>query len=356
MLYKLLLPLSDNIALFTYITFRAAMAAVSSLLFSFFVGKYIIRIIKKLNIRETIRSDGPERHMSKAGTPTMGGIIIILSILTGVLLWANLSNTFIILLILITLTLGILGLIDDILKKKNKTGVIPRYKLITQLALGTVVSLFVLNSPAYNGIWTMTNIILLKNMMINLSVFFIPFVMLVLTVASNSVNLSDGLDGLAAGMLGIIFTVFTAIAYVSGNAVFCTYLNMKYIPGSGEISVYLAAAAASSLGFLWYNTHPAEIFMGDTGSLTLGGILGASAVLLKQEILLLIAGGMFAIETMSVVLQVISFKLTKKRIFPMAPIHHTFELKGIPESKIVVRFWIISILFGILALSTLKLR
>lgn len=356
MLYKLLLPFSDTISLFTYITFRAAMAAVFSLLFSFIAGKYIIRIIRRLNISETIRDDGPEMHMEKRGTPTMGGIIIILSIIIGVLFWANLSNPFIILLIIITLALGILGIVDDLLKQKRKSGVIPVYKLIIQIILGICISIFIFRHSSYNGFETMTNIILLKNIMINLSWFFVPFVILVLTGSSNAVNLSDGLDGLAAGMLGIIFTVFTAIAYVSGNAVFSNYLNMHYIQGSGEITVFLASAAAASLGFLWYNTHPAEIFMGDTGSLTMGGILGTSAILLKQEILLLIAGGMFAIETLSVIIQVTSFKLTGKRVFPMAPLHHSFELKGMSESKIVVRFWILSILFGILAISTLKLR
>ncbi len=356
MLYKLLLPLSENISLFTYITFRAAMAAISSLLFSFFVGKYIIRLIKKMNIREKIRTDGPDSHKKKANTPTMGGIIIILSILIGILLWADLSNSFIVLLTLITIILGILGFIDDMLKQNNKNGIIPIYKLFVQISIGIIVALFVLKNPVYFGYETMTNVILLKNIMINLSIFFIPFVILVLVGTSNAVNLSDGLDGLAAGMLGIIFTVFLIIAYVSGNAVFSNYLNMKFIPGSGEITVFLAAAAASCLGFLWYNTNPAEIFMGDIGSLTLGGILGTSAILLKQEILLLIAGGVFAIETLSVIIQVTVFKITGKRVFPMAPLHHSFELKGMPENRIVVRFWIVSILFGILAISTLKLR
>lgn len=356
MLYRMLLPFSDTISLFTYITFRAAMSAVFSLLFAFFAGKHIIRLISRLNIAETIRSDGPQSHAKKSGTPTMGGIIMILSILTGVLFWADLTNPFIIFLILITFSLGVLGIADDLLKQKKKSGIIPIYKLIIQIVLGIAISLFILKHASYNGFATMTNIILMKNIMINLSWFFIPFVILVLTGSSNAVNLTDGLDGLAAGMLGIIFAVFTVIAYISGNTVFSNYLNMNYIQGSGEMTVFLASAAAASLGFLWYNAHPAEVFMGDTGSLAMGGILGASAILLKQEILLLIAGGMFAVETLSVIIQVASFKITGKRVFPMAPLHHSFELKGMSESKIVVRFWILSILFGILAISTLKLR
>jgi len=356
MIYRILILITDEIALFRYITFRAAMAAVTALLFSFVLGRPIIRFIKSINLTETIRNDGPAGHINKTGTPTMGGLLIICSILSGVVFWADLSNPFIRILILITAILGILGITDDLLKRRDKNGIKPAIKIIVQVIVGLILGLFVLNYNAYGITDTMTNIIFLKNIMINLSFMYIPFVILVLTGTTNAVNLSDGLDGLSAGMLAIIFTVFTAIAYISGNSVFSEYLNMHFIAGSGETTVFLASSAAASLGFLWFNSHPAEIFMGDTGSLTLGGILAASAILLKQEILLLIAGGMFVVEAMSVIIQVTSFKLTGRRVFPMAPLHHSFEKMGMPENKIVVRFWIVSILFGILALSTLKLR
>ncbi len=356
MLYKLLIHYIDSIALFKYITFRASMAAITALLFSFIFGKKIIQLIIRLNIKENIREDGPTSHFHKKDTPTMGGIIILLSILSGVLLWADLSNRFILLLLSISVLFAILGLTDDIIKRKNKNGVIARYKLLVQIIIGSIIAIFVIKSPDYINFATSTNLIFIKNYMLNLSILFIPFVIIVITGTSNAVNLADGLDGLAIGMLAIIFSVFTILAYITGHMGFTNYLNMQYIPHSGEITIFLSASAAACLGFLWYNANPAEIFMGDTGSLTLGGILGTSAVLIKQEILLFIAGGMFVIEALSVILQVGYFKMTQKRLFLMAPIHHSFEKKGIHENKIVIRFWIMSILFGILALSTLKLR
>lgn len=357
MLYRLFVNIAGDIALFKYITFRAAMAAVSALLFSFLFGKPLINLIGKMNFTETIREDGPKSHQLKSGTPTMGGLIIITSILTGVVLWSDLSNDFIRMLMLVTVLFGILGFTDDIMKRRNKKGVVPRYKLIVQFAIGLLTAIFVLNTSHYGDLATMTNVLFLKNIMVNLSILFMPFVILVIMGTSNAVNIADGLDGLAIGMLAIVFSVFTIITYITGHAVFSSYLNMMYISQSGEISVFMAASAAACLGFLWFNAHPAQIFMGDTGALTLGGILGVAAVMVKQEILLLIAGGMFAIEVLSVIIQVSYFRISKgKRIFRMAPLHHHYEQLGIPENKIVARFWIMSILFGILALSTLKLR
>lgn len=357
MLYNLLTAFNGDIALFKYITFRSAMAALTTLLFTFIFGRPLINLIKKLNLKEKIREDGPKSHKAKEGTPTMGGIIIILSILAGVLLWTDVTNPFIQIMLFATFSFGILGFTDDLIKRTNKKGVLPVYKIIFQLVISIIISFFVLKSKLYSGFETMTNLIFLKNIMLNLSYFYIPFVIAVILGSTNGANLADGLDGLASGMLAVVFAIFAIIIYITGNRVFADYLNILYIDKIGELTIFVLCTATASLGFLWFNAYPAEIFMGDTGAITLGGILGTAAVLSKQEVLLFVAGGMFVFETLSVMLQVSYFKISKgKRILKMAPLHHHFEQMGIPESKIVIRFWIVAILFGILALSTLKVR
>ncbi|MDD3803368.1 MAG: phospho-N-acetylmuramoyl-pentapeptide-transferase [bacterium] len=362
MLYSLLSNLFADIALFRYITFRSAMAAITALTVTFFFGRQIIYLITKLKITESIRKDGPQTHLVKQGTPSMGGIIIILSILSGVLLWADLKNPFIQVMILSTLGFFLLGFTDDIIKLTDKKGVLPLYKILFQFVIAGGICLFMMKSGNYSNLNTFTNLLFIKNLMIDLSIFFLPFVITVIIGTTNSVNITDGLDGLAAGLLAIAFSVFAVIIYISGNRVFSGYLNMMYIPGIGELTLFIMCSAAASLGFLWYNSHPAEIFMGDTGSLTLGGILGTAAVLSKQEVLLFVAGGVFVLEALSSMLQTSYFKLTKrvtgsgKRIFRMAPLHHHFEQMGLKETKIVARFYILGVIFGILALSTLKIR
>lgn len=357
MLFRLLTDHMNEIALFKYITFRASMAAITALFICFALGRPIINIIRKLNMTERIREDGPHTHKIKEGTPTMGGIIMMTSLLSGVLLWADLSNPFIKVLIFSSAAFALTGLIDDIIKRRDKKGLVPVYKIVSQLVISLGVALFVMKGGNYGELGTFTNIVVLKNYMLNLSFLYIPFIFLVILGSTNGVNLTDGLDGLASGLSGIVFAVFTVIAYIAGNMVFSRYLNMMYIPEIGEASVFLLAASASSLGFLWFNSNPAEIFMGDTGALALGGIMGTAAVLVKQEILLLVAGGVFAAEALSSLLQIAYFKTTGgKRLFRMAPLHHHYEKCGIPENKIVTRFWIIGILLGILALSTMKMR
>jgi phospho-N-acetylmuramoyl-pentapeptide-transferase len=338
------------------------MASITALLVTFIFGRGIINAIRKHNVNEKIREDGPKTHLVKQGTPTMGGIIIIISILSGVLLWADLSNPFIQVMIASMLGFSLLGFTDDLIKLTDKKGVLPVYKLLFQFLIAGGIVLFMINSKNYSTLNTYTNILFVKNLMVDLSFLFFPFVIIVIMGTTNAVNITDGLDGLASGLLAIIFFVFAIIIYIVGNRVFSGYLNMMYIPEIGELTLFILCSAAASLGFLWFNSYPAEIFMGDTGSLTLGGILGTAAVLSKQEILLFIAGGVFVIEASSSMLQIIYFKMTKrsatggKRLFKMAPLHHHFEQMGIKETKIVARFYILAVIFGIIALSTLKIR
>ncbi|MGE3063198.1 MAG: phospho-N-acetylmuramoyl-pentapeptide-transferase [bacterium] len=362
MLYNFLTYLFSDIALFRYITFRSAMAAITSLAVTFLFGGKIIKIIKKRNVTENIRNDGPQTHLIKQGTPSMGGIIIIISILCGVLLWSDLKNPFIQVMLISSAGFALLGFTDDLIKLTDKKGVLPLYKILVQLVIAGGICLFMLKSANYNLLNTYTNLLFVKNLMIDLSLFFLPFVIMVIIGTTNAVNITDGLDGLASGLLAIVFSIFAVIIYISGNRVFSGYLNMMYIPEIGELTLFILCSAAASLGFLWYNSYPAEIFMGDTGSLTLGGILGTAAVLSKQEILLFVAGGVFVIEALSSMLQTSYFKFTRKtsgsgkRLFRMAPLHHHFEQMGIRETKIVARFYILGVIFGILALSTLKIR
>jgi len=347
---------------FRYITVKSALAAVTALIFSMIVGPKIIRLLRKYQIGETIRIEGPESHQAKKGTPTMGGLIILISIFIGVFLWADLSNVYIILILVATMAMGIVGFVDDYLKsvKKTKKGLISRYKLAGQIITGLVIGLVIYYSPVFEGIHSNTSIPFFKNLEIDFGYFYIIVIIFVITATSNAVNLTDGLDGLAAGMSAIAFLSFAGMAYISGNVNFSNYLNIIYLPGSGELTVYCMAIFGAAIGFLWYNTYPAQVFMGDTGSLALGSALGAAAILLKKELLLLIIGGVFVIEVLSVIIQTTYFKYTRKkygegrRIFNMAPLHHHFELKGWHESKVVVRFLIVGILLALLSLTTFK--
>jgi len=361
MLYYLLYPLHTYFSpfnVFRYITFRAAYATITALLISFVIGPWFIRFLRRRGIYQPIREEGPKAHQSKKGTPTMGGLLILAAIVIPSLLWCDLRNRYVQITLVTTAWMGLIGFIDDYLHtvKKRAKGLVGRYKLAGQLTFGLGLGFFLFFNPLVPDAATLTSIPFFKGLFINFGWFYIVLVMLVLTGTSNSVNLSDGIDGLAIGLGTFCFFAFAGIAYVSGHKVFANYLNILYLEGSGELSVYCMAVVGASLGFLWYNSPPAEVFMGDTGSLSLGGALGVVAVLLKRELLLVVIGGLFVAEALSVILQVTSFKLRKKRIFKMAPLHHHFELSGWPESKIVVRFWIIAVLLALLSLSTLKLQ
>jgi phospho-N-acetylmuramoyl-pentapeptide-transferase len=347
---------------FRYITVKSALAAVTALIFSMIVGPKIIHLLRKYQIGETIRIEGPESHQVKKGTPTMGGLIILVSIFIGVILWADLTNIYILLIFIATMAMGAVGFVDDYLKsvKKMKKGLVSKYKLAGQILTGLVLGIVIYYSPYFDGLHSNTSIPFFKNLEMDFSYFYIIVIIFVITATSNAVNLTDGLDGLAAGMIAIVFLAFSGMAYISGNVNFSNYLNIIYLPGSGELAVYCMAIFGAAIGFLWYNTYPAQVFMGDTGSLALGSALGAVAILLKKELLLVIIGGVFAIEVMSVIIQTTYYKYTRKkygegkRIFKMAPVHHHFELKGWHESKVVVRFWIIGILLALLSLTTFK--
>lgn len=362
MFYYLFYPLSRYVSgfnLFQYISFRSAAAAVTALLFSFLVGPVIIRRLRQKQIGQEIRKEGPQTHLKKAGTPTMGGLIVLTGVIVPTLLWAKLLNEYVLLVLLATVWMGAVGFLDDYLKvvKKYPKGLIGRYKLIGQISLGMVMGVIIYLSPQFEGIATLTTIPFFKNYEFDFGWFYIPAVIFIITATSNSVNLSDGLDGLAIGLVAISAMAWAAISYISGRVDFSDYLNILYLPGAGELTVFCAAMIGAALGFLWYNTHPAQVFMGDTGSLALGGALGALAILVKKELLLLIIGGVFVAESLSVILQVTYFKHSGgKRIFKMAPLHHHFELKGWSEPQVVVRFWIIAVLLALLSLTTFKIR
>jgi phospho-N-acetylmuramoyl-pentapeptide-transferase len=347
---------------FRYITVRAALAAITALIFALWVGPRVIRLLHKYQIGEEIRIEGPESHQVKKGTPTMGGLIILVGVIIATLLWANLSNIYLLLIFLATLIMGLIGFIDDYMKAilKIKKGLIGRYKLIGQITVGLFIGLVLYFHPFFDGIHSNTSIPFLKNYEIDFGVFYIPVIIFVITGASNAVNLTDGLDGLAAGLSAITFISIAGIAYVTSNVNFSDYLNVIYLPGTEELTIFCLSVFGAALGFLWYNSHPAEIFMGDTGSLALGSAMGTAAILLKKELLLILIGGVFIIEVVSVIIQTTFFKYTKRkygegrRVFKMAPIHHHFELQGWHENKVVVRFWIIGILLALLSLSTFK--
>jgi phospho-N-acetylmuramoyl-pentapeptide-transferase len=322
------------------------------------LGPFLIEYLKKLKIGQTIRTDGPPTHLAKSGTPTMGGLLILISLLVSTLLWARLDNRFILLVLAGTIWLGFLGFWDDYLKlvKKNPKGLHPQMKFLGQFILGLMVAMYLWFKPTDPLYASLVNIPYLKEVFIDLGIGYILFVILVIVGSSNAVNLTDGLDGLAIGNIIIAALPLLVFAYSSGNAKIAHYLRIVPVPGSGELSVFLGALVGSGLGFLWFNSFPAQVFMGDTGSLFLGGALGMTAVIIKQELILVVIGGVFVMETLSVILQVFSFKRFGKRIFKMAPIHHHFELCNWAEPKVTVRFWIIGIILALVSLSSLKLR
>lgn len=361
MLYHFLYPLRIDFIGFNllgYITVRAAAASVTALIVTFIVGPRIIRWLKRKQLGEEIREEVPETHKKKAGTPTMGGLIILCAVLVPVFLFARLDNHYVQLMIAATLWMGSVGFLDDYLKvvKKYPKGLIGRYKLVGQILFGLVVGLVVTFSSEYEGVHWYSSVPFFKNLMINFGVLYIPMVIFVITGTSNAVNLTDGLDGLAIGLVGIAALAWAGMSYVTGRVDFSRYLNIIYLEGAGELTVYCASLIGASLGFLWFNSHPASVFMGDTGALALGSALGTLAVLLKKELLLLLVGGVFVAEIVSVIIQVVSFRWRGKRVFKMAPLHHHFELLGWPEERVVVRFWIMGILLALLSLGTFKVR
>ena len=361
MLFNLLTSFVDQYSflnVFRYLTFRTGLSVVTSLIIVFVIGGPLIEIFSKKMITGPIRQDGPIDHIiKKSGTPTMGGVIIIIGIISSTLLWADLSNIYIWTLIFVSLSLALLGFVDDLLKikLKNSRGLNSKLKFLGQLVISGV-ALFIL--VKFSGHEFLYNLYFpfFKNLIWHMGIFFIPFGLFVMIGSSNAVNLTDGLDGLATVPVMLVALSFTLISYVVGNTIFSEYLKLQYIPDVGELSIFCGSIVGSCLGFLWYNAPPAKIFMGDTGSLSLGGSLAAVAIISKHEIVLSIIGGLFVLETVSVIIQVISFKLTGKRIFKMAPIHHHFEKKGWAESTIVIRFWIIAIVLALVGLATLKIR
>ncbi|MBN1957758.1 MAG: phospho-N-acetylmuramoyl-pentapeptide-transferase [Desulfuromonadales bacterium] len=358
MLYHLLYPLHTEYSVlyvFRYITFRTIYATITALLISFILGPWLIATLQRMQIGQTIRKVGPESHFVKEGTPTMGGSLILLAIIVPTLLWADLTNLFIWVTLMVTAGYGAIGFIDDYLKvvRKNSDGISARQKLFWQILIATLAAVLLYFSGNFE---THLSLPFFKNVNPDLGVFYIPFAVLVMVGASNAVNLTDGLDGLAIGPMIIAAATFLLLAYLAGNAKLSGYLQITGIQGAGELSILCGAMVGAGLGFLWFNSYPAQVFMGDVGSLSLGGSLGAVAVITKNEFVLVIVGGIFVIEALSVIVQVISFRYWGRRVFRMAPIHHHFELKGWPEPKIIVRFWIISIVLALIALSTLKLR
>ncbi|HAT35892.1 MAG TPA: phospho-N-acetylmuramoyl-pentapeptide-transferase [Rhodospirillaceae bacterium] len=361
MLYNLLAPLADEFGplnLFRYLTFRTGGAIMTALIISFIFGPAIINWLKSQQVgASNVREDVPEGHLKKAGTPTMGGFLILLAISLSTLLWADLGNGYVWCVLLVTIGFGAVGFADDYLKLtgQGSKGLKGRTKLVFEIIIAALVAYWIASitrAPLDDGL----TIPFFKNVLVDLGWFFIPFAVFVMVGASNAVNLTDGLDGLAIVPVMIAAACFGAISYLVGHAVYSGYLQIHHLPGSGELSVFCGALVGASLGFLWYNAPPAMVFMGDTGSLAVGGALGALSVVTKHELVLVIIGGLFVLETVSVIVQVASFKLTGKRVFAMAPLHHHFEKKGWAEPTIVIRFWIIAMILALIGLSTLKLR
>ncbi|MBE9557105.1 MAG: phospho-N-acetylmuramoyl-pentapeptide-transferase [Proteobacteria bacterium] len=361
MLYNLLAPMADDFQafnLFRYLTFRTGGAMMTALFLSFLFGPRVINWLKsQQGAGQPIRTDGPESHLAKAGTPTMGGFLILLALCISTLLWADLKNGYVWIVMLVTFGFGAVGFGDDYLKlsKRNSKGLPGKLKLVCEIAIAGIAAWILVNitnEPLSTGL----AVPFLKELLIPLGFLFIPFAIFVMVGASNAVNLTDGLDGLAIVPVMIAAGCFGFIAYLSGNAVFANYLQINFVPGTGELAVFCGALVGASLGFLWYNAPPAMVFMGDTGSLSVGGALGAISVITKHELVLAIIGGLFVLETVSVIVQVASFKLTGKRVFAMAPLHHHFEKKGWSEPTIVIRFWIIAAILAVIGLATLKLR
>ena len=359
MLYHLLYPLHTTFSVFIvfrYITFRTIYASLTAFFICCLLGPWMIRKLAQLQVGQYIRDDGPQTHLGKAGTPTMGGTLILLAITVSVLLWSDLTNVFVWIVLFVLLGFGLIGFYDDYLMqiKKQSKGLTVRHKLLLQVVVALITGIMVYLSPNFS---TEVTIPFFKHISPDFGWGYIFFAAFVIVGASNAVNLTDGLDGLAIGPVIIAAATYMILAYVSGNIKIAGYLQLNYVAGAGEIAIFCGATAGAGLGFLWFNAYPAQIFMGDVGSLSLGALLGTVAVITKQEILLLLVGGLFVIEALSVIFQVGFFKMTSgKRIFKMAPLHHHFELKGWPEPKVIVRFWIIAIALALLAMSTLKLR
>tara|TARA_Y100001970_G_scaffold33095_2_gene41028 strand:- start:3737 stop:4861 length:1125 start_codon:yes stop_codon:yes gene_type:complete len=372
MIYYLL---NEHLNIIQYISFRSVGAAITALIISFLIGPKIIRTLNHHHFGEKIRKTGPDSHLRKEGTPSMGGIIILLSIILPTILWSKLNNYFIIVILIAIAWMGIIGFIDDFLKiKKNYSkGLIARYKLTGQIVVGLFIAYFILSSNNFINFQIITtdmkgfeiapssiSIPFIANGFIDIGLLYIPLLLIIITGTSNAINLTDGLDGLATGLVAISTLVFAAIAYASGRIDYSNYLNIIYIPNSGELFIFCMSMIGACIGFLWYNAYPAKIFMGDIGSLSLGTALGTLAILLKKELLLIIIGGVFVIESLSVIFQVSYYKITKfkygagKRLFKMAPLHHHFELKGWNENHVVVRFWILGIILALISLTTFK--
>lgn len=360
MFYHFILPLKEYVSyfrLFQYISFRSAFAALTALMLVLIFGGIVIRWLQRLKLGEQIRNLGPESHKTKAGTPTMGGILILGAVVISMAFWGNFSNHYLIVLIVATVALGGLGFIDDYIKsvKKKKDGVNPKGKLIVQIATAFAVSVVIYFFPSSAKDATTLYVPFINQAVIDLGFYWIFFSVIVIIGSSNAVNLTDGLDGLATGTVGIVAATLAIMTFLTGNIKIAEYLGIPYIAHSAELTVFLAALTGALTGFLWFNSNPATVFMGDTGSLALGGIIGIVAVMIKKEIFLFIVGGIFVMEALSVIIQVGSFKLRKKRVFKMAPIHHHFELSGWPEQKVVTRMWIIGVILAILGLASLKI-
>ncbi len=362
MLFNLLVPLADEFGvlnLFRYLTFRTGCATMTALMVCFVLGPRVIAGLKHMQRHgQPIRGDGPESHLlTKAGTPTMGGVLILLALASSTLLWADLSNGYVWVVLFVTAGFGAVGFVDDYLKltRRSHKGLPGRLRLGVEIAIGAAAA-FAVSALTAAPLDTGMAVPFLKDLLVPLGIFFVPFATFVMVGSSNAVNLTDGLDGLAIVPVMIAAACFALIAYLAGNAVFAGYLQINFVPGSGELAVFCGALVGASLGFLWFNAPPAMVFMGDTGSLSVGGALGAVAVVAKHELVLAIIGGLFVLETVSVIVQVASFKLTGKRVFRMAPLHHHFEKKGWQEPTIVIRFWIIAMVLALVGLATLKVR
>jgi phospho-N-acetylmuramoyl-pentapeptide-transferase len=360
MLYNILYNLQDwfsPLNVFRYITFRTALSILTAMVFALILGPWIIRRLKQWSLTQQIRDDGPKAHLGKAGTPTMGGLLIIPCILLSIFLWGDLQNIYIWTMIIALIGFGAIGFLDDYLKiiRKSHKGLRGYQKFGMQILLAVLIGLFLYMNPK-DPYTDVLSVPFFKKWLFDLGLIYIPFSVLVIVGSSNAVNLTDGIDGLAIGLVAIAVLANGVLVYISGHKLLAQYLQVMYLPGTGELAVFCGAMFGASLGFLWYNSYPADIFMGDVGSLGLGGALGTLAVITKHEIVLAVVGGIFVIEAISVMLQVASYKLTGKRIFKMAPIHHHFELKGWPEPKVIVRFWILGIMLALLSLATLKVR
>jgi len=362
MLYHLLFRLRDvfvGFNVFRYITFRTAFAALTALMISFILGPWLIERMRRIKLGQYIREEGPKSHQVKAGTPTMGGILINVAILIPTILWADIFNPYIWIVLFVTASFAAIGFVDDYRKlaKKRNLGLTAKEKFGAQFTVAFLAGAAIAYLPMLkNNYSTAITFPFIKNVSLDLGPVYIVFIMIILVGASNAVNLTDGLDGLAIGSVLIAAVTYTALTYAAGHARIADYLRIAWVPQTGELAVFCGAMVGASLGFLWFNAHPAEIFMGDVGSLALGGAIGCLAVMIKQELLLVLVGGLFVLEALSVILQVASFKITGRRIFKMSPLHHHFELSGWKETKVVVRFWIIAIIFAMVSLATLKLR